>query len=145
MSGVVAPSSPPLLWSCLPFPPFGGGAFSSSSDVSLKLPPETRCASKVSSHFRFLVFSLYVCDFHCLYSFLFLANFFCGITTHLWAGAAPSLPPSLGCGCLLTSTFGVVVFSLLLLALLSVGSTDNNREETHCKSSWRGKAHAHQR
>ena len=27
----------------------------------------------------------------------------------------------------------------------SVGSTDNIREETHCKSSWRGKAHAHQR
>ena len=27
----------------------------------------------------------------------------------------------------------------------TVSSTDNVREETHCKSSWRGKAHAHQR
>ena len=40
-------SSPPFLWSCVPFPPFGGGAFS-SSDVSLKLPPQTRCARIVS-------------------------------------------------------------------------------------------------
>ena len=42
------PLSTSLLWSCLPFPPFGGGAFSSSSDESLKLPPGTRCARVVS-------------------------------------------------------------------------------------------------
>ena len=42
------PLSTSLLWSCLPFPPFGGGAFSSSSDESQKLPPGTRCARVVS-------------------------------------------------------------------------------------------------